>query len=140
MITYSADVFNVVDGDTFDAIIHLPFEVSQVFRIRLYGINTPEVRGSEKAKGKIVKNIVSELILDKSVEVEDAGKGKFGRALARVYMKDGEMLTDLTDYLLENGLGEVMVFSADPEDLMRNYNSTMEIIEDVNISKMVTDK
>ena len=41
---YNAEVTRVVDGDTVDALVDLGFNTYSKQRIRLYGINTPEIR------------------------------------------------------------------------------------------------
>ena len=55
MYEYKCDITRVVDGDTVDAEIDLGFDIIFKSRIRLYGIDTPESRTSnkdEKARGK----------------------------------------------------------------------------------------
>ena len=100
MNTYNGHVIKVVDGDTFDALVELGFGVTQKFRIRLDGINTPENHTDE---GVRASEFVRELIENKSVKlIEAKNKDKFGRALAKVQMEDGQ---DLTDYLIKEGLG-----------------------------------
>ena len=54
MYEYKCDITRVVDGDTVDAEIDLGFDIIFKSRIRLYGIDTPESRTSnkdEKARG-----------------------------------------------------------------------------------------
>lgn len=62
MYQYKADIIRVVDGDTVIADVELGFRVivKQIFR--LYGINTPEVVGIEKASGLASKAHLSELL------------------------------------------------------------------------------
>ncbi len=48
MYNYNAKITNVVDGDTFDFEIDLGFGITYKNRLRLYGVDTPEVRGSER--------------------------------------------------------------------------------------------
>lgn len=100
MNIYNGHVIRVIDGDTFDALVELGFGVTQKFRIRLYGINTPENNTNEGDKASF---IVKKLIENKSVKlIEAKNKDKFGRALAKVKMENGQ---DLTDYLIKEGLG-----------------------------------
>ena len=97
---FVAEVLNVVDGDTMDVRIDLRFDTYLVKRIRLADVDTPEIRGKEKVKGKKVKEIVKEKIEGKEVELISLVKAdKFGRCLARIVI-DGE---DLAEFLLENG-------------------------------------
>jgi micrococcal nuclease len=75
----------VYDGDTFTFEIDLGFDIKVTSKLRLYGIDTPEMRGSDKELGKIVRDYVRDEILDKDVEVVVHKKGKFGRYVADVF-------------------------------------------------------
>ena len=44
--TYKAHVDRVVDGDTFDVTVDLGFRITTYQRLRLAGVETPEVRGA----------------------------------------------------------------------------------------------
>ena len=50
--TYRAEVTNVVDGDTVDAEVDLGFDVRFAMRLRLWGINAPEMRGESAERGR----------------------------------------------------------------------------------------
>lgn len=87
---YKAHVTSVYDGDTITVDIDLGFGI--VFRkqkIRLYGIDTPEVRGPEKEEGKKVRDLVRSLILDKDIEIQTFrdSKGKYGRWLGTIHFE-----------------------------------------------------
>lgn len=111
MYTYRAKIVNIVDGDTFDAVVDLGFSIYQKDRFRLYGIDTPETyRPSCKAElehGKAAKQLVEELILGKEVIIrtEKDKKGKYGRYLADVLLDFSEEngARTLTDALKEGG-------------------------------------
>jgi micrococcal nuclease len=69
-------------------------------KIRLHGIDTPEVRGKEKIEGFIVRNILRDKILGKEIEISlKDKKGKFGRSLGVVFL-DKE---NINEFLLKNG-------------------------------------
>lgn len=106
MYTYNATVLDVYDGDTVTVEIDLGFTHSFVDKLRLYGINTPEMRGDEKAKGKIVRDIVRDKILGKKITIRTYkdSKGKYGRYLADVFLEDG---TNLNLWLVAEGYAEV---------------------------------
>ena len=88
---YSASVDKVVDGDTVDVTVDLGFRMYHTVRVRLYGVDTPEVRTrdlDEKARGKQASiyttewlerhpKIVLQTIMDRS--------GKYGRALGIIW-------------------------------------------------------
>lgn len=91
MYEYNAIVDRVVDGDTIDCTIDLGFRTWKKVRVRMEGINTPESRTrdlEEKARGKTAAARLEEILKlnnDKCV-LKVSGIGKFGRALASVYV------------------------------------------------------
>lgn len=88
---YSAEVKRVVDGDTFDCVIDLGFDVLIKARVRLYGINTPESRtkdAAEKEMGLKAKAFTTDwLDRHKTVYIKTVldKNEKYGRVLANVY-------------------------------------------------------
>jgi micrococcal nuclease len=55
MYEYKALIISVYDGDTVTALVDLGFFVKKEAKLRLYGIDTPEIRGEEREKGLISK-------------------------------------------------------------------------------------
>lgn len=100
---YNAEVKKVVDGDTFDIVIDLGFDVLKKGRVRLYGVNTPESRTSnleEKQKGLAAKEFTDQWLskAGKWVKIETIidKNEKYGRVLAKVWDADGNCLnTDI---------------------------------------------
>lgn len=90
---YRAVVVRVVDGDTIDADIDLGFYIwIKRQRIRLLGIDAPEVRGESKAEGiaatEHLKSLIDgETIILRTVKGEDGGDrdDSFGRWLGTIY-------------------------------------------------------
>ena len=86
---YRAVITDVYDGDTVTANIDLGFKVwRHGEKLRLFGIDTPELRGEEKEAGRIARDALRNLILDKEVTIctiKDR-TGKYGRYLARIYI------------------------------------------------------
>ena len=85
---YKAFVVSVFDGDTITVDIDLGFGVwLKVQKIRLQGINTPEVRGEQRIQGLKTRDRLIELILNKEVIIESVKdkKEKYGRWLGKVY-------------------------------------------------------
>ena len=113
---YRARCIRVVDGDTLDLEIDLGFSVFVRERIRLLGIDTPEVYGVKKESeeyqaGKLASNRVTELIMGKDLIIETSkdAKGKYGRYLALVYIDDGTIPRPLlNDILVTDGLAKVI--------------------------------
>jgi micrococcal nuclease len=100
---YEAYVTSVYDGDTITCDVDLGFGI--VFKkqkIRLYGINTPELRGDEREDGLKARDYLREKILDKKIilETKKDKKGKFGRFLGIVHI-DG---TNINNHLIEQKL------------------------------------
>ena len=102
MYEYKAKVIRVIDGDTMVCDVDLGFSITIRERIRLRGINTPEVRGTQKKRGLEVKEIVRSMIEGKEITLQVYKKGKYGRFIADIIIND----ITLSDYLLVQGLGE----------------------------------
>ena len=84
-------VIKVVDGDTIDIEIN---NVSE--RLRLIGINTPEIVDPRKAVecfGKEASNKAKEILNNSNVRIEaddkSGNRGKYGRLLRYVFLEDG---------------------------------------------------
>ena len=91
MYEYKAIVDRVVDGDTIDVTIDLGFKTWKKVRVRMEGINTPESRTrdlEEKKKGLAAKARLQEILDYNSNKcvLKVSGVGKFGRAIASVYV------------------------------------------------------
>ena len=103
MFEYTATVIDVYDGDTMTVDIDLGFKIHHEVKLRLNGINTPEIRTKDKREkelGLTVKQYVKGLILNKKVRILTEKPGKYGRYLADMYLEDGTYLNDL---LIEKG-------------------------------------
>ena len=103
---YSAFVESVYDGDTITISIDCGFGiVLKKQKIRLYGINTPEVRGEERELGLISRDRLREKILNKNIVIETIKdkKGKYGRYLGIIYY-EGE---NINDWLVKNNLAKI---------------------------------
>lgn len=94
MYEYKVEVIKVVDGDTIDVNIDLGFGMSyNKQRVRLMGIDTPESRTRdevEKVYGKAAKNYLKQLLASGNVSLVSHDKGKFGRILGELFVKDNE--------------------------------------------------
>lgn len=96
MYQYSAIVRKVIDGDTLEIDIDLGLSIwIRQEKVRLYGIDTPEVFGVKKGSpewiaGTKASEFVKELLPENTeirVETIKDKKEKFGRYLAVVYVK-----------------------------------------------------
>jgi len=102
---YRGFVTKVYDGDTITVDIDVGFHITMKNeKIRLYRINTPEVRGAQKEQGIISRDWLRQRILGKEIRlvtVKDK-KGKYGRWLADIWIDD----ICVNDELVTNGLAE----------------------------------
>tara|TARA_R110000851_G_scaffold38425_1_gene98626 strand:- start:124 stop:450 length:327 start_codon:yes stop_codon:yes gene_type:complete len=106
MYEYSAEVKKVYDGDTITVDFDLGFGIIlRKQKIRLLGINTPEVRGESRDQGLISRDRLRERILGKTVTIKTSRdkKGKYGRWLGEVFIKD----ENINQWLLNEGLAAV---------------------------------
>jgi micrococcal nuclease len=104
MYEYNAKVLKVIDGDTLEVEFDLGFKISFIDKIRLLGINTPEIYGKNKDLGIKSKNRTSELVPIGSniiIRTHKDQREKYGRYLAHVVLPDGRILNDI---LLSEGL------------------------------------
>ena len=102
---YKATVVKVYDGDTITVDFDLGFGITlKKQTIRLLGINTPEVRGPERADGILSRNALRHRILDKQVIIRTSKdkKGKYGRWLGEVFVED----ENINQWLISEGYAE----------------------------------
>jgi micrococcal nuclease len=103
---YNAIVRSVYDGDTIRVDIDLGFNNwIKNESLRLFGINTPEIRGNERERGLVSRSWLIEQIPEGSaitIQTFKDSKGKYGRYLAVIY-KDG---TNLNERMVVLGLAE----------------------------------
>ena len=91
MYEYKCTVVKVVDGDTVDVDIDLGFGVwMRKQRIRMYGIDAPESRTSnrlEKRYGIASKKYLIGMLDDKELilKTHKDAKGKYGRILGEIW-------------------------------------------------------
>lgn len=103
-------VVKVYDGDTITVATGLDNgffcwprnAVVYRFRVRLRGIDTPEIKGSEKAKAILARDALSAHIMGQEVELQNLGNEKYGRVLADVYFNGSHM----NQWMLEQGYAQ----------------------------------
>lgn len=104
--TYDATVESVYDGDTITLTIDLGFGLKREgHKVRLYGIDAPEVRGESRPEGIRTRNwLRSRLPVGAEIIVKSHRDrtGKYGRWLATIY-RDG---VNLNLQMVELGLAE----------------------------------
>lgn len=106
MYTYKARVVSVYDGDTITCDIDLGFDVIyKNQKIRLYGINAPELKGATKPQGIISRDALRGQILDKDITIETIKdeKEKFGRYLGVIFLDS----LNINDWMVANNFAVV---------------------------------
>ncbi len=105
----SGTVIKVYDGDTITIASRLPFRDKRKtfyrFSIRLRDIDSPELRTScteEKEVAKLAQKTLAELCLGQRVTLQDVATEKYGRILANVILKPGNI--NLSQYMLQQRL------------------------------------
>lgn len=99
----NVNITRVIDGDTVEAMVDLGFDVWKVMKLRLYGINAPELKDDDftiRQKAYDSKDYLEKLILNKYVKIESFGPDKYGRILATIY--DGDC--SINDLMIKNNM------------------------------------
>lgn len=87
MYQYNAIVTKVIDGDTFDLLIDLGFNVFVQERIRLARVDAPELKTQE---GKDLKAELAYLI-NQPVTINTKSKDRYGRYIAELFYKNNNL-------------------------------------------------
>jgi len=86
---YQAKIVEVIDGDTFDLMIDLGFGVFTQQRMRLYGIDAPEMKtdAGKDLQRRLVENYYLAHVIVQSIEAPKSKqfRDKYGRFLAIIY-------------------------------------------------------
>lgn len=104
MYEYNCTVMKVIDGDTVDVAIDLGLRIFNQTRIRLYGINAPELNTEE---GKQAKARLSELMPvggEFILRTIKDRKEKYGRYLGIFVDSDGH---EVSQRMISEGLAVV---------------------------------
>lgn len=103
--TRSAEVRRVIDGDTIEVMVDMGFKRYSIERLRLLGVDTPEMRGDQRELGLLSKMFVEDKFLNnKNIVIQSEKGDAFGRWLADVYYTDnnGQQIY-LNNELIEKG-------------------------------------
>lgn len=87
---YKAKVLDVYDGDTMTVNIDLGFDISIKKKVRLLGLDAPEIKTKDKSEKKLaieIRDFLREMLLGKEVVVITEKPDKYGRSLC--VMKHG---------------------------------------------------
>lgn len=107
---YRAIVRSVYDGDTMRLDFDLGFGNWMMNKsVRLYGIDTPEIRGEERPEGLVARDFVREKCPPGSevtvLSIKDT-TGKYGRYLVTIFYEDPSGTVNLNEQLLLGGMAQ----------------------------------
>jgi micrococcal nuclease len=111
---WQASVSRIVDGDTLDVTIDVGFRATRYERIRLLGVNCPEMHGDSHEAGRAACDFtrnwvhateVAERLGQWPFIIQTHKADSFGRYLARVWPASSKRETDsdLSALLIEHG-------------------------------------
>lgn len=128
-----SDIISVYDGDTAIVVLDLGFNITTIQKIRVIGINTPELRGAdttEKAAAKYAKDLTYKFLKHSKTLIYSSNnlRGKYGRSLGDFYC--GEKNQWLSDHLLE--LRAAVLYPRD-DDTRKTEISNFKYLVDNNI-------
>lgn len=108
MYEYKCLTLRVIDGTTIDAEVDLGFNVLVRQRIKLHGVNCPDIRSkdlTEKNRAEVARNRLAELIGKEFYCNTIMNKrGKAGRTLGYVHIMDiNENRIDVNQTLISEG-------------------------------------
>lgn len=98
------EVLSVYDGDTCTLLLDLGFGIHSVQTIRLYGIDTPELRGETIVEGRKAKIFLVEKLKSSDsiiVKTYQDKTEKYGRLLGEIFIEDEE--TSVNQMLIQEG-------------------------------------
>jgi endonuclease YncB( thermonuclease family) len=102
---YRAELLRVIDGDTVEARVHLWPGLDVTTRVRLRGIDAPEMHArcpQERRQAEAARDALAALLHDGNIGVSEVGLGKYaGRVLATVSTAE---TANVSETLLERGL------------------------------------
>jgi micrococcal nuclease len=103
---YKGTVQSVYDGDTIRVDIDLGLNiVVKNEAVRLSRINAPEVRGEERERGLAARDYLRSRIEDRDILLQTLKdqKGKFGRYLGEVWLKEKGKYININDEIVAEG-------------------------------------
>lgn len=109
------------DGDSPRVILDLGMHrFEREISCRLYGIDTPEMRGTDKERGRTVRDIVRQRCPPGSTGVLEShkqGTGKYGRLLVTMWPDGWDK--SVNEWLFDNGLAVIKTYNKKTDDKLR---------------------
>lgn len=115
---YKAFIINVVDGDTFDAIVDMGFKMTTEQRFRVIGMDAPEIHTptckAELEHGLLARKIATEMLQDKEVTIHIFKEPSvYNRYSAMVTLPDG---SDFRENMFKADMFKLDKYPKDKED------------------------
>lgn len=104
---YNAKVLRVIDGDTIDVSIDLGFRAWRTERLRLLGVDTPELNAKDpviREHAVKARDFVQWKVDQKDIVIRTHKSDSFGRWLAEIFYMDSDKQINLCEQLLAEGL------------------------------------
>src|SRR5689334_23740420 len=80
-MVYPAEVVRVIDGDTFEARVKVWPGMEAVTRVRLRGVDAPEMKArcdDERVKALAAKDALSQMLSEGAVDLANVSQDKYG--------------------------------------------------------------
>jgi micrococcal nuclease len=112
MYIYNCKVLNVVDGDTIDVEIDLGFNIKIKARVRLLGLDTPEVFGPKAEAAGIVASDFTKTWIKERQAISDSfeyhsikynARDKYGRSLGILIWTGAKLAESLNEAIKASG-------------------------------------
>lgn len=112
MYIYNCKVLNVVDGDTIDIEIDLGFNIKVKERVRLLGVDTPEVFGTKaEPAGIVASDFTKKWISDRQAiwdrfsyhSIKYNARDKYGRSLGILIWTGAKLAESLNEAIVASG-------------------------------------
>ncbi len=113
MYIYKATILKIVDGDTLDLDIDLGFGIHRKQRVRLEGIDAPELKDSNKLAKEAAKEskkfLESLLPVGLQVQLVSTSYDKYGRVLGKIWTLNSSKEPDIevNDQLIKFGYAKI---------------------------------
>lgn len=103
--SYAAELIRVIDGDTFEARVSIWPGVEVTTKVRLRGIDAPELKArcqNEAARAQAAREALAQLLAQGGIAIEEVANDKYGgRILARA---SSSGTPDLAAAMIASGL------------------------------------
>jgi len=104
-LVYPTEVMRVVDGDTIDLRFKIWPDLIKDARVRLLGIDAPEVRGESRPSGLQATEYLKSRLDGAQVYIKtDGAPDKYGRLLGIILIDAVEGKIDINKEMLEKGI------------------------------------